>query len=70
MIGNTGAAGAGAFGAGAVVGTVTGTAKAKKIFANHFYVSLDDFDNRDQANEDPRKFLTINKNEFGISRNI
>ena len=42
------------------------TTLAKKIFANHFYVSLEDFDIRDQANEDPRKFLTINKNEFGM----
>ena len=42
------------------------TTLAKKLFALHKYVSLEDLDIRAQANEDPRKFLTINSNEYGL----
>jgi hypothetical protein len=33
---------------------------SKKLFALHKYVSLEDLDVRAQANEDPRKILTVN----------
>jgi predicted AAA+ superfamily ATPase len=36
------------------------TTLAKKLFALHQYVSLEDLDVRAQATEDPRKFLTVN----------
>ena len=39
---------------------------AKKLFSSHKYVLLEDLDIRAQADEDPRKFLTINNNQNGL----
>jgi predicted AAA+ superfamily ATPase len=42
------------------------TTLAQHIFPNHAYVSLEDFDMRELANTDPRRFLQDYANEFGI----
>lgn len=42
------------------------TTLAKKIFEKHNYVSLEDIDKRMAAIEDPRTFLQLHRNEFGM----
>ncbi|MFA6527052.1 MAG: ATP-binding protein [Candidatus Babeliales bacterium] len=42
------------------------TTLAKKIFAQHAYVSLEDVDKRTAAIEDPRTFLQLHRNEAGL----
>ena len=42
------------------------TTLAKKIFEKHNYVSLEDVDKRTAAIEDPRTFLQLHRNEFGL----
>ncbi len=42
------------------------TTLAKKIFEKHNYVSLEDIDKRMAAIEDPRTFLQLHRNEFGL----
>ncbi|MFH0898439.1 MAG: ATP-binding protein [bacterium] len=42
------------------------TTLAKKIFDKHKYVSLEDADKRTAAIEDPRTFLKLHRNEFGL----
>ena len=42
------------------------TTLAQLAFPSHKYVSLEDFDVREVANSDPRAFLDMHKNDFGI----
>jgi predicted AAA+ superfamily ATPase len=42
------------------------TTLAKKVFEKHSYVSLEDVDKRMAAIEDPRTFLQLHRNEFGL----
>lgn len=42
------------------------TTLAKKIFEKHNYVSLEDIDKRMAAIEDPRTFLQLHRNTFGL----
>lgn len=42
------------------------TTLVQKVFSNHAYVSLEDFDIRRLAQEDPRRFLAEQPNEYGI----
>jgi predicted AAA+ superfamily ATPase len=42
------------------------TTLAQLAFPSHKYVSLEDFDIRATANSDPRAFLDLYKNDFGI----
>jgi len=42
------------------------TTLAKKIFEKHSYVSLEDIDKRMAALEDPRTFLQLHRNQFGL----
>lgn len=42
------------------------TTLAQTTFASHAYISLEDLDKRALASSDPRTFLEINKNEYGL----
>jgi predicted AAA+ superfamily ATPase len=42
------------------------TTLARTLFPKHKYISLEDFDVRELAKQDPRKFLSNNRNERGI----
>lgn len=42
------------------------TTLAKKLFKEYTYVSLEDFDLRQAAIQDPRTFLQVNRNEYGL----
>lgn len=42
------------------------TTLAQTLFKKHLYISLEDFDKRQEVLEDPRKFLTSHKNDHGI----
>lgn len=42
------------------------TTVAREAFPNHTYISLEDYDIRDFATNDPRQFLKNNENESGI----
>src|SRR5262245_11613147 len=42
------------------------TTLAKKMFAKHLYVTLEDIDMREASTNDPRSFLTLHINEHGL----
>lgn len=42
------------------------TTLARSIFNKHIYISLEEIDNQRFATEDPRRFLELYKNDFGI----
>jgi len=42
------------------------TTLAQEVFKNYRYVSLEDIDMRNYAQDDPRKFLQIHRNEHGL----
>lgn len=42
------------------------TTLSKNTFKNHKYISFEDYDQREFATTDPRKFLNLHKNEYGL----